>query len=343
MREPLSLNFRNQKERKLSFMLSLWEPPSWHIHRITLVPFTPRLLLLNPQILIHFSLPHFLLSPMYNLRTSKPPFLHPIPVFCLLLVLLLFSLPHFPPKSKTHFHLHQHLQVAHSTCEGTLYPGLCVSTLASFPDLASKSFPKIISSVLNYTVYEVKSSSHNCSGLRQRIRNLDPLEHRALDDCLELFDDTVEELHTTIADLSNTIIGSKRYHDLQTLLSGAMTNLYTCLDGFAYTQGNVRNKIQDRLFLISRQVSNSLAMLKKVPALKKTSSSEVFPEYGNTKHGFPSWMASGERKLLEATANETRFDLLVAKDGTGNFTSIGEAVDAAPNSSTTRHSLYLII
>lgn len=62
-------------------------------------------------------------------------------------------------------------------------------------------------------------SSSNCSGLRKKLPSLNKLEQRALDDCLNLLDETVEELKTTVADLSQTTIGSKRYHDSQTFLS----------------------------------------------------------------------------------------------------------------------------
>ncbi|KAI9111416.1 hypothetical protein K1719_017106 [Acacia pycnantha] len=80
-------------------------------------------------------------------------------------------------------------------------------------------------------------------------------------------------------------------------------------------------------------------MLKNVPGLKKKASKpEIFPQYGNVKNGFPSWLYSRERNLLESNVNETRFDLVVAKDGTGNFTTIGEAVNATPNSSTSRQA-----
>ncbi|KAK7269668.1 hypothetical protein RIF29_22402 [Crotalaria pallida] len=255
------------------------------------------------------------------------------------------------PSQKHHLHYQKHIQLSKSTCQGTLYPDLCVSTLSTLPNLASKSVPQIISSVVNHTVYEVKSSSYNFTSLRKNLRNLKPLEQRALDDCLKLFDDTTVELKTTISDLSKTTIGSKRYHDLQTLLSGAMTNLYTCLDGFAYTKGNnnnnnnnnenVRDIFEEKLIEISHHVSNSLAMLKKVPGVKKSSVSEVFPEYGKMKQGFPSWVKSKDRKLLQASVNETKFDLVVSKDGSGNFTTIGEALDAAPNSSTTRFVIHI--
>ncbi|KAG2697500.1 hypothetical protein I3760_07G109500 [Carya illinoinensis] len=240
-------------------------------------------------------------------------------------------------------HLHKHIQVAHSTCQGTLYPDLCVSTLSSFPDLTSKSLQQIISATLNHTIYEVKSSSSNCTGIQEKLKNLlDPLEKRALEDCLELFDDTIAELRTTITDLFaiTKSTATKNYHNLQTLLSAAMTNQYTCLDGFAYSHGNVRDEIKNSLYNISHHVSNSLVILKKLPGIK-SSKSEVYPEYGKMKNGFPSWVSRKDRKLLQSSVNETIYDLVVATDGTGNFTTIGDAVAAAPNSSTTRFVIYI--
>ncbi|KAK9282257.1 hypothetical protein L1049_005171 [Liquidambar formosana] len=119
-------------------------------------------------------------------------------------------------------HVHKHIQLAHSTCQGTLYPDLCVSTLSSFPDLTSKSLPQIISATLNRTITEVRASSSNCSAIRKKVKKLDPLDKRALEDCAELFDDTVSVLKTAVSDLSPNKSTSQHYNDLQTLLSGAM-------------------------------------------------------------------------------------------------------------------------
>ncbi|GLT71251.1 hypothetical protein SLA2020_432850, partial [Shorea laevis] len=282
---------------------------------------------------------------MYNLRKRSKLLFTLLPISAIVLILL-FSITHLKKSPKTrdipHLHLHKHIQVAHTTCQGTLYPDLCVSTLSSFPDLASKSLPQMISATLNHTVNEVKASSSNCTGIRGKLKNLDPLQKRALDDCLELFDDTIAELKTTLSDLSaKNLSASNPYHDCQTLLSAAMTNQYTCLDGFAYSKGNVRGVIQNSLYNISHHVSNSLVLLKKIRAVKKSKSSEVFPEYGSMKNGFPSWVSPKDRKLLQTSVNATEYDLVVAKDGTGNFTTIGEAVAAAPNSSTTRFVIYI--
>ncbi|KAJ9187807.1 hypothetical protein P3X46_003224 [Hevea brasiliensis] len=260
-----------------------------------------------------------------------------------LLALILLTQP-LKRSSKTteipHLHIHKHFQIAHSACEGTLYPQLCVSTLLSLPDLTSKSLPEFISATINRTVYDVGVSSSNCSSIRNELRKPDKIENIALNDCLELFTDTIDELRLALSDLSPKTSPSKHYHELQTLLSAAMTNQYTCLDGFAYSNGNVRKTIKTSLYSISRHVSNSLVMLKKIPGVNR-SKSEVFPEYGKMKHGFPSWLSSKDSKLLQAPLNATKFNLVVAKDGTGNFTTIGEAVAAAPNSSTTRFVIYI--
>ncbi|KAM1000482.1 hypothetical protein EV1_007199 [Malus domestica] len=48
------------------------------------------------------------------------------------------------------------------------------------------------------------------------------------------------------------------------------------------------------------------------------------------------------KSLRQASSkNETKYDLVVAKDGTGNFTTISEAVDVAPNSCATRFVIYI--
>ncbi|KAJ4831540.1 hypothetical protein Tsubulata_039872 [Turnera subulata] len=280
---------------------------------------------------------------MYDPRRSKL-LLSTLLLPLILVLILLSSTTPLKKSPKTaefpHLHIHQHLKTAHSACEGTLYPQLCVSTLLSLPDLSKKSVKEFVSETINRTIHEVRTSSAKCSRIRYKFKKLEQHEKVGLSDCLELLDSTVVELRRALSDLSPNKSASKHYHDLQTLLSGAMTNQYTCLDGFAYSKGKVRRAIQRSLVNISRHVSNSLAMLKKIPGINATEP-EVFPEYGNVKQGFPTWVSSRDRKLLEASVNTTTFDLIVAKDGTGNFTTISEAVAAAPNSSDTRFVIYI--
>ncbi|GMI66600.1 hypothetical protein like AT4G02320 [Hibiscus trionum] len=272
---------------------------------------------------------------MYNPSARSKTLLLLLPISALVLVFL-SSVAHSPKATRIqHFHVHNHLQIAHSACEGTLYPDLCVSTISALPDLASKSLPELIQATLNQTMYEVRLSSSNCTSIEKKLKSYNALEEAAIKDCLELFDDTLEELRVALADLApKKLAVSKNYHDLQTFLSAAITNQYTCLDGFSRSKGNIRNIIKKGLHNISHHVSNSLVMLNKVPGVNRS-------KLEGLKNGFPSWLSRRDRRLVQASVNETKFDLVVAKDGSGNFTTISEAVAAAPNNSDTRFVIHI--
>ncbi|PIA61289.1 hypothetical protein AQUCO_00300667v1 [Aquilegia coerulea] len=259
-----------------------------------------------------------------------------------LLFLLFFTLKPFKHDSKTSqnkpmLHVSKHLQVTHSTCEGTLYPDLCVSTLSSIPNLSEKSIPQIISSVVDHTVKLVKSSALTCTRIRQRLRKLDQLQKRALDDCLKLFDYTVSELNNTLSYLSSESTSANHYNDLRTCFSASMTNHDTCLDGlFAHgDHKKVRKLIFKGLNKINHLLSNSLVMLKKIPNLSNSES-----DYSKTVGGFPGWISRKDRRLLQTPVDGIKFDLVVAKDGSGNFTTITDAVNAAPDFSK-RFVIYI--
>ncbi|KAK4732289.1 hypothetical protein R3W88_025277 [Solanum pinnatisectum] len=281
---------------------------------------------------------------MYNLKWKTPL------LFSLLAISAIVSLTFFTSFSKNssktaHIHVHKNIQIAHSHCEDALYKQLCVSTLSSIPDLPQKSISQIISSTINVTVVEVKASAKNCTDIREDLPKLEPYEKRALEDCIQLLDNTISDLKSSLLALSPSRSLSQNYNDLQTLLSAAMTNQATCLDGLGRSKKNLRRFVQRRLHTISHHVSNCLAMLKKLKksssSLKTRKSMEIYPEYGVVHDGFPKWIKRRDRALLQAPINQTKIDLVVAKDGTGNFSTINEALSAAPNSSRTRFVIYI--
>ncbi|KVI12485.1 pectinesterase-like [Cynara cardunculus var. scolymus] len=251
----------------------------------------------------------------------------------------------FPNKPTSHLHIHKRLQTqtANLQCDGALYHDLCVSTLTRIlPDLTSTSLPEIISATVKETITDVRSTDFNVTAIRRKLPHLTVYEIRALEDCHTLFLETVSELKSAVTDLSKS--PAKKYNDLQSMLSAAMTNQATCLDGFEGTKSQVKISRHFRKALrgISRQVSNSLALLKKINGTtSEGKSAESLPGYGRMSGGYPDWVKRKDRRLLQLATNETVYDLVVAKDGSGNFTTIGEALNAAPNSSTTRFVIYI--
>lgn len=128
-----------------------------------------------------------------------------------------------------------------SSCSATLYPELCYSTISSAPDAETKvKNPKdVIELSLNLTVTAVQSNYLSIKKLiSTRRKSLTEREKAALNDCLELVDETLDELFIAEHELGdypsfNKSI-SQHADDLKSLLSAAMTNQETCLDGFSH-------------------------------------------------------------------------------------------------------------
>ncbi|XP_073152630.1 pectinesterase-like [Henckelia pumila] len=220
------------------------------------------------------------------------------------------------------------------------------------PENHRKTLPEIISGTVNVSMEEIRESTSNCSALRRKLaKKLEPIDLRALDDCLELFSLTISQLRKVLADLStsNSSAATTYYDDLLTLLSGAMTNQATCLDGFSHSKNDTRKLIEGRVKRISKHFSNCLAMVKKLKKKKKKKKhprsllQQEFPEYGGISRddGFPAWLNRKDRRLLQTTTNQTKVDLVVAKDGSGNFSTVNAALSAAPNNSNTRFVIYV--
>lgn len=69
---------------------------------------------------------------------------------------------------------------------------------------------------------------------------------------------------------------------------------------------------------VSSLISNTLAM-NKVP----------YGTWGIYKQGFPNWVSPGNRKLPQSTSPAAMANIVVAQDGSGNYTTVVAAVAAA--------------
>ncbi|EER99903.1 pectinesterase [Sorghum bicolor] len=250
----------------------------------------------------------------------------------------------------------EHAAAVERHCAGTLHRDVCASTLSAIPDLAQKPVRDVISAVVARAAAAVRASASNCSAYLRRPAGAGALRVRdrlALSDCVELLQHTLAQLGTAEAELSaansststSTSTDEESVAGVQTVLSAALTNQYTCLDGFAgpsaSEDGRVRPYIQGRIYHVAHLVSNSLAMLRRLPQRRRRRGREALEleGYGRVRRGFPSWVSAADRRRLQQ--QQVVPDLVVAKDGSGNFTTVGEAVAAAPNNSESRFVIYI--
>ncbi|KAB1209634.1 Pectinesterase 2 [Morella rubra] len=163
----------------------------------------------------------------------------------------------------------------------------------------------------------------NIFSLGSKCRN--NLEKAAWQICLELYEHTILQLNKTVDP------GTKcTQTDAQTWLSAALTNLETCRDGFIELGVSDYDLLPLMSNNVSKLISNALA-INKIPYSE--------PSY---KDGFPTWVRGGDRKLLQSSSPASQANIVVAKDGSGNYKTINEAITAASKrSGSGRYVIYV--
>ncbi|XP_022888209.1 pectinesterase/pectinesterase inhibitor PPE8B-like [Olea europaea var. sylvestris] len=135
--------------------------------------------------------------------------------------------------------------------------------------------------------------------------------------------------------------------DMNTWLSATLINQDTCLDGFEDTNSFLKGLVSGTLDQITSLVRDMLSMVRPPPNVAPPKGAHSCGNGGQsggrkllTNDQFPYWLKSRDRKLLQATYNVTPH-VVVAADGTGNFTSVMDAVSSAPDHSTQRYVIYI--
>lgn len=144
---------------------------------------------------------------------------------------------------------------------------------------------------------------------------------------------------------------SKNYHnkinDLKTWLSAVYSYQETCID--AFDKGDMKNQIKIAVNSSKQFVSNSLAIVSQISSIldnfnaaeaaltpkRHLAARTASPPPVDTL-GFPPWMGRQLRKLVVKSTAHLVPDLIVAKDGTGNSTSINDCLRSLPENRTKR-------
>lgn len=139
-------------------------------------------------------------------------------------------------------------------------------------------------------------------------------------------------------DQSLLALQNKNKHDVQTWISAALTYQQACkdsADGHSFANsGLMQQVISRKMEYLSQLASNTLALVNKISTTTTTTSKS---STGHSKarqlaeddvdHVFPRWLSAKDRKLLQAPT--VKANAVVAKDGSGNYKTISEAINAA--------------
>lgn len=182
---------------------------------------------------------------------------------------------------------------------------------------------------------------------------------RALEDCRFLAGLNLDYLSSAsqVADANSRILSTLQADDVQTLLSALLTNQQTCLEGLQETSSSwsLKNGVSAPLSNDTKLYRVSLSLFTKgwVPKQKKGKTMKARKQlpFGNGR--LPLKMSEKNRKLYESLSNRKLLDtgndqvqvtdiVTVSQDGTGDFTTINDAIAVAPNNTNGSAGYFLI-
>ena len=240
-------------------------------------------------------------------------------------------------------------------CQPTDYKEACFKSLSGVHTDEPK---ELIRKAFESAKLELANVAQNSTVLKDLERN--PATTEAVKNCKELFEDAIDDLQRSFDEIGKMEwnLAEKMVGNLKSWLSAAITYQDTCVDGFDNTTGDAADKVR-KLLETSRQMSsNGLAIISdmslmlgdlepsslnrrrllEVKSQRKLLGSIYEHVLGHDNDGMlPFWLeGSRRRRLLEASTNlgagdlKSKANVVVAKDGSGKYKTIGEALHDIP-------------
>ncbi|KAF9613061.1 hypothetical protein IFM89_005509 [Coptis chinensis] len=166
---------------------------------------------------------------------------------------------------------------------------------------------------------------------------------RALDDCKKLADLNTDFLSKTMATLDSlkSSLSGLQAEDLQALFSAILTNQQTCLDGLQFTSSawNATSDIHSHLSNGKKMHSLSLALFTNAWFKQIKSGRQANEEWRNKWEGLARRRRIIHANLKGVVVNNS---VVVNPNGSGDFTTITDAINAAPNNTDISNGYFVI-
>jgi len=230
-------------------------------------------------------------------------------------------------------------------CQPTDYRETCENSLTSAA--GNTSDPKeLIKAAFNVAIDHISAAIKNSSTLKELAK--DSRTNQALSNCDELLNYAIDDLKESFDRIGPFEYGKldEYVDDLKIWLSGAITYEQTCLDGFENTTGEAGERMKAMLRSSQELTSNGLAMVTEISSILTSynlpfnvSRRLLSSEDGDDTT--PSWLSHGKRRLLQATGKTIKADVVVAKDGSGKYGTVNEALKDIPKKGNKTFVIYI--
>lgn len=242
-------------------------------------------------------------------------------------------------------------------CGPTDYKQACVQSFGSIANNQSATPKQLIEAAINATIQEVKSALEK-SGKLAGSSASNGTEKMSMEDCQDLLQFAVDELQASFSMVGDSELHTMkdREAELMNWLSAVISYQQTCLDGIS--QPDLKKEMSNGLQNATQLTSNALAIVSAISDIlekfnnpfnitSSTASSRRLLEQSNDadtpdERAYPSWFTAADRRLLASQSNGgAKPNAVVAKDGSGQFKTIGAALAAYPKNLRGRYVIYV--
>ncbi|RLN36099.1 pectinesterase-like [Panicum miliaceum] len=235
-------------------------------------------------------------------------------------------------------------------CSQTDYTDACEQSIGKAANASATSPTDIVRTAVEVIGDAIKQAFDRAD----LILSNDPRVKAAVADCKEIFGDAKDDLNRTVKGVDAKDGLSKEGYQLRIWLSAVIAHMETCIDGFP--DDDFKVKVKDSFTNGKELTSNALALIEKgsslLSALKGSKRLLLAEEEGAAaskaepaldKDGIPEWVPDGERRVLKGGGfkNTLTPNVVVAKDGSGKFKTINEALNAMPKSNGGRYVIQV--
>lgn len=238
------------------------------------------------------------------------------------------------------------MKAIETICQSAEFKKICVDTLSSGG--GNTTDPKeLIKVSFNVTINHITGAIKQSHTIQELAKHKSGRE--ALRVCREQLDFAIEDLKRAFEE-SNTFDLSKMdklVEEVKVWLGGALAYQGTCLDGFEDTKGKTGEAMRKALQTSEELTRNALAIVTEIISVISSFNVPINPSRRLLQHpevpedGYPAWVTSVKRRLFEAAPADVKPNIVVAKDGTGKYTTINEALKDVPQKNDQPFVIYI--
>ncbi|TMW82408.1 hypothetical protein EJD97_006016 [Solanum chilense] len=272
------------------------------------------------------------------------------------------------------------MKKVHEFCQATEFKDQCAKSLESAAKNESATIQDYLTAAFRTTLDELKKGLDE-TGKTKVDKDADPYNHMAVDDCKLMLQWGVEKLEESVKLIGETDEESIHEYsvDLLNWIGGVYSFQTICID--AIEQPEYKSAIEKGLVNATQLTNNAISMVAKMSDVLKSFNIQIpqgLLDGNSSPHrrlldvnkvdggGFPTWFPAADRKLLEKSSKgkgkgkgkdgaplgagpalppvgsgPLTPDAVVAKDGSGKFKSVVDAIKAYPANHQGRYIIYI--